>query len=60
VDIMTRSGKRQLNVGGPEGDSKRVYARVPEGSNAPVFVVSETDAARIVRQLAAFTQTKAN
>jgi hypothetical protein len=54
LEIQTRTGKRVLHVGRPEGESKRYYARVFEGSDSPVFVISEVDAGRIVRPLAAF------
>ena len=39
-------------------DSKRYYARVPEKDRSEVFVISEADAGRIVRPLAAFTGKK--
>jgi hypothetical protein len=57
LEIQTSSGKRILHVGRPEGESKRIYARVPEGDKSDaVFIISETDAGRIVRPLAAFAQ----
>jgi hypothetical protein len=56
LEIQTRSGQRVLHVGRPEGESKRLYARVPEGERTDVFVIDETDANRIVRPLATFTQ----
>jgi hypothetical protein len=55
VTVQTRSGPRVLHVGRPEGDSKRYYARVPDKERSDVFVISEADAARIVRDLPAFT-----
>jgi hypothetical protein len=58
LEIQTRSGKRLLHIGRPEGESKRYYARVPEGDRADVFVIAENDAGRIVRNLAAFTRAK--
>jgi hypothetical protein len=58
LEIQTPSGKRVLHVGRQEHESKRFYARVPEGDRADVFVISENDAARIVRNLAAFTRGK--
>jgi hypothetical protein len=58
LEIQTRTGKRLLHVGRPEGESKRHYARVPEGDRTDVFVIAENDAGRIVRNLAAFTQGK--
>jgi hypothetical protein len=56
VDIVTPTGKRTLHVGRAEGDAKRYYARVPEANRSDVFIIAEADAARIVRELAAFTQ----
>src|SRR5262249_37370055 len=58
LEIQTRSGKRVLHIGRPEGESKRHYARVSEGDRADVFVIAENDAGRIVRNLAAFTRGK--
>jgi hypothetical protein len=58
LEIQTPSGKRVLHVGRPEGESKRYYARVPEGNRADVFVIAEADAARTVRTLADFTRPK--
>jgi hypothetical protein len=60
LEIQTPTGKRVLQIGRPEGESKRLYARVPEGDKSDaVFVISETDAARIVRPLGAFFQNGA-
>jgi hypothetical protein len=56
IEIQTRDGKRTLQIGRTEGDSKRYYARLPEKDRGDVFVISEADAARIVRDLAAFTE----
>jgi hypothetical protein len=55
LSIQTKSGKRVLQVGRQEGGSKRYYARVPDTDVSAVFLISETDSARIVRSLAAFT-----
>jgi hypothetical protein len=55
VTVQTRSGPRVLNVGRQEGDSKRYYARVPDKERSDVFVISEADAGKIVRDLPAFT-----
>jgi hypothetical protein len=54
LEIHTQSGKRTLHIGRPEGESKRYYARVFTGSDAPVFIIAETDAGRILRTLADF------
>jgi hypothetical protein len=59
IDIQTPTGKRTLQIGRAEGDSKRYYARVPEANHSEVFVIAAADAARIVRDLAAFTQAPA-
>jgi hypothetical protein len=55
IAVQTPSGKRVLQVGRPEGESKRYYARVLDGDRGDVFVIAEADAARIVRDLPAFT-----
>jgi hypothetical protein len=59
VDILTPAGKRTLEIGRAEGDSKRHYARVPEANHTEVFIIAEADADRIIRDLAAFTQKPA-
>jgi hypothetical protein len=56
LELQIPAGKRTLHVGRPEGDSKRYYARVGDGTRYDVFIISEADAGRIVRDLAAFTQ----
>lgn len=56
VKIQTSSGERVLHIGRPEGESKRRYATVPGDKSAPVFVISENDARRIVRGVQAFTE----
>jgi hypothetical protein len=56
VEIASRTGKRTLLIGGPEGESKRRYARVTEGGRTDVFVIDEEDVAKIVRDAAAFTK----
>jgi hypothetical protein len=56
VEAATPTGKRTLLIGRPEGDSKRVYARVTDGGRSDVFVIDEADAAKIVRDAAAFTK----
>jgi hypothetical protein len=58
LTIHTRTGKRVLHIGGPEGESQRRYARLPDGPRGDVFVLSEADTARIVRPLAAFKAEK--
>jgi hypothetical protein len=55
IEAQTPNGRRLLHVGRIEGDSKRYYARVPTKDSTSVFVISEADAAKLVRQLAGFT-----
>src|SRR5262249_17901254 len=56
LEIQTRTGKRILHVGRPEGESRRYYAQVPEAGNTSVFILGEKDAARILRPLSGFVQ----
>lgn len=56
LEIQTRSGKRVLHIGNPQGESKRYYARVVDGNRSEVFLISEADAALIVRDLKTFTE----
>jgi hypothetical protein len=57
IDVLTPSGKRTLYVGrNPDGEPKKYYGRVLDKDRTDVFVISEADAARIVRDLPAFTQ----
>ena len=59
VDVKTRAGmKRTVQIGTREGDSKRYYARVTEGNRSDVFVLSEADAAKLVRDVGAFAEEK--
>jgi hypothetical protein len=58
LEIQTPSGKRVLHVGRPEGETKRYYARVPDGSRADVFIFAEGDAARILRNPSDFSRAK--
>jgi hypothetical protein len=43
-----------LHLGRFEGDSKRVYARVPDSNRSDVVVLSEADSAKLVRELGVF------
>ncbi len=54
LEAATRSGKRTLQIGGFVGESKARYARLPDRPG--VFVIDETTATRLVRDLSAFTQ----
>lgn len=56
IIARTRMGTPQtLYLGRFEGDSKRAYARVLDSARTDVFVLSEADSAKLVRDLAAFT-----
>jgi hypothetical protein len=55
VVVKTSAGPRTLNVGRAVGESKRRYASIGDGKHTDVFVISEADATKIVRDLAAFT-----
>ena len=55
VEIATKSGQKfSLDIGRTEGESKRRYAHSPSSAQADVFLVSEADGDKIVRDLAAF------
>jgi Domain of unknown function (DUF4340) len=57
VEVLTRTGaKRTLQIGGREGESNRRYARLTDANRTDVFVISEADAAKIVRDVAGFVQ----
>src|SRR5262249_2765519 len=58
IKIQTISGERVLNIGRQEGESERRYVTVAGADGAPVFVMSESDARRIVRTLQQFTDAK--
>jgi hypothetical protein len=54
LEIETAAGKRTLQIGGQEGGSGRYYAAVAGAEDAPVFVIGEEDARKIMRPLQAF------
>src|SRR5207249_4328091 len=54
IEAVAPTGTRSLHIGRAEGDSKRHYARVATKDRTDVFIISEADAAKLVRQLAAF------
>ncbi len=56
LEVQTPAGPRALHVGRTEGLSRRYYARVPDKDRSDVFVLSEADAARLLRDLAALQQ----
>jgi len=53
LDVLTRSGKRTLLIGGPVGESKQRYAHLADSDRGDVFILSEADCARILRDAAA-------
>ena len=54
LEIQTPSDKKTLHIGRAEGTTKKYYARVPEPNRSDVFILSETDAAKIFRTAADF------
>jgi hypothetical protein len=54
MEIQMPSGKKTLHIGRAEGTSKKSYARVPEPNRSDVFLISEADAAKILRTIADF------
>jgi hypothetical protein len=56
LEVQTPTGKRVLHIGRAEGESKRYYALTPDRNKDAVFVLSEADCAKLIRDLAGFTQ----
>jgi hypothetical protein len=56
LEVATPTGKQTLHIGRQEGDSKRLYARIPGPSRSDVFVIDEKDAAKTLRDVAAFSK----
>ncbi len=54
IELTTPTGKRTLQIGSLEGGSQRRYAHVPGSGRSDVFLLSEADVAKLVRDLAAF------
>ncbi len=56
--IEAEAGEKKvtLHIGRFEGDSKRAYAAVPEKDRSDVLVLSESDTARLTRDLAALAK----
>jgi hypothetical protein len=55
LEIHTDAGSTKvLKIGRSEGDSKRSYAMLADGSRGDVFIISEKDGERILRELGAF------
>jgi hypothetical protein len=55
VEITTKAGQKfTLDFGRPEGESKRRYAHEPASGKTDVFLVSEADSEKMVRDLPAF------
>jgi hypothetical protein len=60
IELQTPSGKRTLLIGRQEGESKRYYARVPEGeAGQAVFILGEAEARKILQTLAELTRAAA-
>jgi hypothetical protein len=58
LDIQSPTGKKTLHLGRAEGTSKKYYARVVEPNRSDVFLISEADAAKILRKIADFETGK--
>jgi hypothetical protein len=56
LEIQSASGKKTLQVGRAEGNSKNYYARVLEPNRSDVFLISEADAAKILRDIPSFSK----
>jgi hypothetical protein len=56
LEVTTRSGKRVLNIGAREGQSQRRYASVGDPGRTDVFLISEADVAKLVRDLMSYTK----
>jgi hypothetical protein len=56
VEIQTPSDKKMLHIGRAEGTTKKYYARLPEPNRSDVFILSEADTAKILRQVADFSK----
>ena len=57
IEVQSRGGSpRVLHIGRAYGESKARYARVVEDKRTDVFLISAADAAKIVRDVAAFTK----
>jgi len=56
LEIQSPSGKKTLQVGRHEGNSKNYYARVLEPNRSDVFLIGEADAAKILRDIPSFTK----
>lgn len=54
LEIQSPTGKKTLHVGRAEGATKKYYARVLEPNRSDVFLISEADAAKILRKVADF------
>jgi hypothetical protein len=60
LEVVTRNGRQVLEVGRPEGGSKRRYARVVAAGRSDVFLLDEADCGRILRDVAGFSHAPAN
>jgi hypothetical protein len=58
LEVQAPSDKKTLHIGRAEGTTRKYYARVPEPNRSDVFIISEADAAKILRQVADFNMGK--
>jgi len=56
LDVVTPTGKRTLLIGSREGESQRRYARLDGPGHTEVFLLSEADTAKLMRDLTAFSK----
>ncbi|HEV2948622.1 MAG TPA: DUF4340 domain-containing protein [Gemmataceae bacterium] len=56
LEVQSASGKKTLQIGRHEGNSKNYYARVLEPNRSDVFLIGEADAAKILRDIPSFTK----
>lgn len=57
IEVQSRGGEpRKLLIGRAFGESKRRYARIADDKRTDVFLISEADAAKIVRDVAGFAK----
>jgi hypothetical protein len=54
VVVSSRSGTKTLHLGRMEGGSQRAYARVVEEGRSDVFVLSEADTAKLLKDRTAY------
>jgi hypothetical protein len=60
LDVLTRSGKRTLLIGSTVGETRQRYARLADSDRGDVFILSEADCARILRDATALGKPPSN